>query len=78
MSLGLPGVQPKEKCKLKLKKFILCQQVKDNRGDKKPTSIGGNGRKTLAQCSKVLNDGLWSGIKGEARIKYHVNTCCRK
>ena len=46
MSLGSPGVQLKEatKCKLKLEKCILCQKVKDNRGDKKLISTE-NGRK---------------------------------
>ena len=79
MSLESPGVQLKEatKCKLKLEKCILRQKVKDNRGDKKLTSTE-NGRKTLIECSKVLNDGLFSWIKDEARIKYHVNTCYPK
>ena len=63
MSLGSPGVQPNRetKCKLKLKKCNLCQKVEDNPVDKNLTSIK-NGKKTLMQCSKVLNDGLWSGI----------------
>ena len=79
MSLGSPGVQLKEaiKCKLKLEKCILCQKVKDNRGDKKLTRTK-NRRKKLVECSKVLNDGLLSGIEDEGRIKYHVNTCYPK
>ena len=37
MSLGSLGIQLKEATKfnLKLKKCILCQKKKDNRGDKK-------------------------------------------
>ena len=45
--------------------------MKDNLGDKKLTNTE-NGRKTLVQYSKVLNDGLLSGIEDEAQIKYHL------
>ena len=64
MSLESSGVQLKEapKCKLKLDKFVLCQKVKDNCSDKKLTGTE-NERKTLVECSKILNDGLLSGIE---------------
>ena len=47
--------------------------MKDSRGDNKLTSTE-SGRKTLVKHSKVLNDGLLSGMEDEAQIKWHVNT----
>lgn len=68
MSLGLPVVQLKEaeKGKLKVKKFILCQRVKDSRSNKSFTSTE-NSQKTLVKCLKVLNKGLVCGIEDKHR-----------
>ena len=75
MRLGSHGVQLKEvtKCKLKLQKCTLRHKVKHNRGDIKLTSTE-IGKKTLVECSKVIKNGLLSGIKDEAQIKCHVNS----
>ena len=75
MSLTSPGVQLKKEDKKKhnFDRCILCQKVKDSKGDKKLTSTQ-NGRTLLFEASK---DNLVTEIPDDEKqnVKYHVNTC---
>lgn len=79
MSLTSPGIQLKkesQKRRLDFDKCVLCQKIKDNKGDKKLTSTE-NGRDLLFESSKILEDNLLSEIQEDEKdeVKYHVNTC---
>ena len=78
MSLTLPGVQLKKEDKKKrnFDRCILCQKVKDSKGDKKLTSTQ-NGRTLLLEASTILKDSLVTEIPDDEKqnVKYHVNTC---
>ena len=78
MSLTLPGVQLKKEDKKKrnFDRCILCQKVKDTKGDKKLTSTQ-NGRTLLLEASTILKDSLVTEIPDDEKqnVKYHVNTC---
>ena len=56
-----------------LEKCVICQKIKDNKGDTKLTSTV-KGRNVILECSAILKDNLLDGID-EENIKYHVNTC---
>ena len=78
MNLTLPGVQLKKEDKKKrnFDRCILCQKVKDTKGDKKLTSTQ-NGRTLLLEASTILKDSLVTEIPDDEKqnVKYHVNTC---
>ena len=78
MSLTSPGVQLKKEDKKKrnFDRCILCQKVKDTKGDKKLTSTQ-NGRTLLLEASTILKDSLVTEIPDDEKqnVKYHVNTC---
>ena len=57
-----------------LEKCVICQKIKDNKGDTKLTSTV-KGRNVILECSAILKDNLLDGIENEENIKYHVNTC---
>ena len=63
-----------ESCK-DISKCIICQKLKDNKGNQKLTSIE-KGRGVIVECSKLLNDELLEGIPDSQyeNIQYHVNT----
>ena len=78
MSLTSPGVQLKKEDKKKrnFDRCILCQKVKDSKGDKKLTSTQ-NERTLLFEASTILKDNLVTEIPDDEKqnVKYHVNTC---
>ena len=78
MSLTSPGVQLKKEDKKKrnFDRCILCQKVKDSKGDKKLTSTQ-TGRTLLLEASTILKDNLVTEIPDDEKqnVKYHVNTC---
>ena len=78
MSLTSPGVQLKKEGKKKrnFDRCILCQNVKDIKGDKKLTSTQ-NGRTLPFEASTILKDNLATEIPDDEKqnVKYHVNTC---
>ena len=78
MSLTSPGVQLKKEDKKKrnFDRCILCEKVKDSKGDKKRTSTQ-SGRTLLFEASTILKDNLVTEISDdeEQNVKYHVNTC---
>ena len=78
MSLTSSGVQLKKEDKKKrnFDRCILCQKVKDTKGDKKLTSTQ-NGRTLLLEASTILKDSLVTEIPDDEKqnVKYHVNTC---
>ena len=55
---------------------ILCQKVKDSKGDKKLRSTL-NGTTLLFQSSTILKYNLVTEIPDDEKqnVKYHVNTC---
>ena len=60
-----------------LNKCILCQKIKDSKGDRRLTSTE-NGRQLIISTSTdILKDDLISDVKGEelCLVKYDVNTC---
>ena len=59
------------KTKKCIDKCIICQKTKDNKGNKKLTSIA-NGRSTIIECSTFLRDNLMDGVEELDQIKYHV------
>lgn len=67
-----------KKCK-DISKCIICQKLKDNKGNEKLTSTE-KGRSVIIECSKILNDELLEGITDNQyeNIKYHVNTCYQR
>ena len=69
-SPGLPLVKEK---KLNLQKCLICQNAKDEGGDKKLTSTE-KGRQTLIEYSKALQDILFGELNlNELNdINYHV------
>ena len=77
MSLTSSGVQLKKEDKKKrnFDRCILCQKVKDSKGDKKLTSTQ-NGRTLLFKASTILKDNLVTEISDDEKqnVKYHVNT----
>ena len=77
MSLTSSGVQLKKEDKKKrnFDRCILCQKVKDSKGDKKLTSTQ-NGRTLLFKASTILEDNLVTEISDDEKqnVKYHVNT----
>ena len=44
-----------------ISKCIICQKLKDNKGNQKLTSIE-KGRGVIVECRKLLNDDLLEGI----------------
>ena len=64
-----------ESCK-DISKCIICQKLKDNKGNQKLTSTE-KGRGVIVECSKLLNDELLEEIPDSQyeNIRYHVNTC---
>ena len=62
--------------KLDLQKCIICQKVKDNKGNNKLTSTI-KGRENIICSSRILNDRLTNDLTSDEllEIKYHVNTC---
>lgn len=64
-----------ENCK-DISKCIICQKLKDNKGNQKLTSTE-KGRGVIVECSKLLNDDLLEGIPDSQyeNIQYHINTC---
>ena len=59
-----------------LKKYIICQNSKDEKGDSKLTSTE-TGTNVITEASKCLKDDLLHGLRDadKTNIKYHVNTC---
>lgn len=62
-----------QKHKLEFNKCVLCQKVKNSKGDKKLTSTE-NGRELLYELSETLQDNLLSEIQEDEKenVKYHV------
>ena len=59
-----------------ISKCIICQKLKDNKGNQKLTSTEKR-RGVIVECSKLLNDELLERIPDSQceNIQYHVNTC---
>ena len=60
-----------------LNKCILCQKIKDNKGDRRLTSTEKGRQLIISTSTDILKDDLISDVKGEelCLLKYHVNTC---
>ena len=69
-------MKKEDKKKRNFDRSILCQKVKDTKGDKKLTSTQ-NGRTLLLEASTILKDNLVTEIPDDEKqnVKYHVNTC---
>ena len=65
-----------KKKKQDLKKYTICQNSKDKKGDTKLTSTEA-GRNVVTEASKSLKDDLLHGLRdGDiTNVKYQVNSC---
>ena len=69
-------MKKEDKKKRNFDRSILCQKVKDSKGDKKLRSTL-NGTTLLFQSSTILKYNLVTEIPDDEKqnVKYHVNTC---
>ena len=69
-------MKKEDKKKRNFDRSILCQKVKDSKGDKKLRSTL-NGTTLLFQSSTILKYNLVTEIPDDEiqNVKYHVNTC---
>ena len=69
-------MKKEDKKKRNFDRSILCQKVKDSKGDKKLRSTL-NGTTLLFQSSTILKYDLVTEIPDDEKqnVKYHVNTC---
>ena len=71
------GLSIYAKKKIDLKKCIICQNVKDNKGNTKLTSTE-NGRNKLFKWSESISDNKFDDVEDKENIHYHANTCYQR